>query len=168
MKPEIRVSKADYRSLSREDFARIVELEKNCGLDDPYDPALLRRLFIYADNFVCRLDGKIAGFITLSPDSLYLGGSVYIVNINVAREHRGRRLAKHLMLTACEYYIERLPDLPVSLDVMKTNPAMNLYHSVGFRVVNIPSRNGNTDVVMAAPLRLLEQNLRSLLARQEC
>jgi len=157
------IEKVSVDSISRADFRRLVDLEKNCGLPDPYPPELIYALLCDMDHFVCREEGTIAGFVTVNPRSTYLNGSIYIVNINVARECRGRGIAKRLLLSACRFYAPRFPNRLVSLDVTKTNPARRLYEQIGFRQIPIPSRNGETDIVMAAPISLLIERLERLI-----
>lgn len=159
------VEKLSFDSLTREDFRRIVEIEKNCGLSDPYPPELIMEILDVMDNFVCRADGEIVGFLMASPKTWYLGGSAYIVNINVAVPHRGKGIAKRLILAACRYYLPLYPDRYMSLDVTKTSRARALYAAIGFQETAIPSRNGEGDLVMAAPMKRLEENLIRLIRK---
>ena len=98
------------------------------------------------DTYACFDGDSVAGFITIQPDSWYLGGCIYIVNLNVAVNFRRQGLGQALIRFACGQFPA---DRPVALDVMKTNlPAQSLYRKLGFSVTNLPSRNGDTDVVM--------------------
>ena len=151
--------KFDFNALTRADFLKFVEIEQNCGLDDPYPPELIFEILEAMDNFVCRADGEIVGFIMTSPKTHYLHGSAYIVNINVAAPWRGQGIAKKLILMACRHYLKTRSEGYMSLDVAKTSRARALYRKIGFGETIIPSRNGPSDLVMAAPMKRLEQNL---------
>ena len=55
------------------------------------------------------------------------------------------------MLTACARYKDIHAGSYVTLDVEKTNTAaIHLYQKLGFMITDIPSGNGDTDMVMAA------------------
>ena len=138
--------------VTQADFDRLVELEARCGLPDPYPPPLIAGLLEAIDTFVCRADGELVGFIMVNEYGKYFRGSVYIVNLNVASAFRRRGIAARLIHEACLYYHSRRPGALMSLDVTIGNPAMQLYRKIGFRKTILPSRNGNTDIVMAAPL----------------
>lgn len=149
-------------ALTREQFAQIVEIEMNCGLE-PYSPDMLWMCLAELDTFACLDGGRVVGFLTMQSCGRYFGGCLYIVNLNVAQAYRGRGIAKKLMYTAYSYYIRDHGDKLVSLDVRKTSRAVGLYRKIGFQVADIPSRNGDTDVVMAMPLSKLGENLTKLL-----
>lgn len=153
--------------VTQEDFDRLVELEKNCGLPDPYPPSLIASLLEEVDTFVCRQAGGIIGFIMVTGHGKYFGGSVYIVNLNVSSAFRGRGIAKRLILEACSHFLTRTPDRLMSLDVTLSNPALKLYEKIGFRRTMLQSRNGKSDIVMAAPLKVIRQRLASLLSAPE-
>ena len=100
------------------------------------------------------LDGEtLAGFITLQPCSIYSGGGIYIVNLNVNPAYRRQGLGRSLMLTALSHYGCSHQGKHVILDVSKSNPpALSLYKKLGFQITDIPSGNGPSDYVMIAPL----------------
>ena len=148
---------------SKADFERIVQLEADCGLPDPYPPSLIAEILETLDTFVCRINGRIAGFIMINERGRYFGSSIYIVNLNVAAEHRSQNIAKRLILEAGRYYLPRRPGKLMSLDVSLTNPALNLYKKIGFRRTFLPSRNGKSDIVMAAPLNAVCLTIEKLL-----
>ena len=153
------IRKLDHRALTPAQFSQIVAIEENCGLE-PYTPEMLLDCIRNLDTYAC-LDGEtVAGFITVHPYSRKLGGGLYIVNLNVAQRYRRQGIGQKLMRTACAAYADVHAGCFVTLDVTKTNTAaMNLYKKLGFSVTDIPSGNGNTDVVMAVELdRLSEQN----------
>ena len=150
-------------SISRADFLRIAELEANCGLPDPYPPELIAELLTALTNFVCRIDGRIVGFIMINGHGRYFGDSVYIVNINVDSAFRGQGVAKRLILEACRYYLPGRADRLMTLDVTLGNPARRLYESIGFRRTMLPSRNGKTDIVMAAPLSAIAAAIEAII-----
>ena len=152
-------------SLSRADFLKIVELEANCGLPDPYPPELIAELLTALPCFVCRIGGKIVGFIMINGHGRYFGDSVYIVNINVDSAFRGHGIAKRLILEVCRHYLPGGPDRLMSLDVTLGNPARKLYEKIGFRRTVLPSRNGKTDIVMAAPLKKIAASIEDILSK---
>lgn len=145
--------------LSQTQFRQIAEIEENCGLE-PYPPGILVDCIENLDTFACFEDNRVVGFLTVQSRSRYLDGSLYIVNLNVDSAFRGQVIAKGLMYALWEYHIRDHGDKLVSLDVAKTNQAMELYKKVGFQIMDMPSRNGDTDVVMAVSLAKLGENLR--------
>ena len=151
-------------SISRADFLEIVDLEANCGLPDPYPPELIAELLTALTCFVCRSGGRVVGFIMINGHGRYFTDSVYIVNINVDSAFRGRGVAKRLILEACRYYLTGTADRLMSLDVTLGNPALRLYEKIGFRRTMLPSRNGKTDIVMAAPLRSVAASIEDILS----
>ena len=146
------ILKLNMQHLPKDQFEQIVAIEENCGLE-PYSREMLRQCIEYLDTYAC-LDGDtIAGFITLQSTSSRLGGGLYIVNLNVAKPYRRRGLAQQLITTACGFYRESHKGSFVILDVAKDNTsAWHLYKKLGFDVTDIPSRNGDTDVVMVGKL----------------
>lgn len=149
--------------VSQADFNRIVQLEEECGLPDPYPPALIEKILSSLTTFVCRIDGEIAGFIMVSGNGRYFGRSVYIVNLNVAAAFRRQGIATRLILMACRHYLDLAPNRLMSLDVTLGNPALRLYEKTGFRRTFLPSRNGQSDIVMAAPLKTVCRTIESIL-----
>lgn len=146
------IRKLSMENLTREQFEQIMDIEQHCGFV-PYSPQVLMDCIVNEDTYAC-LDGEtVAGFITIEPHSQKLGGELYIVNLNVARAYYRRGIGQRLLLTACCAYVNSRPGSSVFLDVAKDNvPAMNLYRKLGFTVTDIPSRNGEDDVVMVAAL----------------
>ncbi len=146
------ICKLDIRTLTRSQFDQIVSIEENCGLE-PYSREMLLDCIENLDTYAC-LDGHtIAGFTTILPHSSRMGGGLYIVNLNVAKAYRRQGLAQKLIISACGAYRESHKGSFVILDVAKTNTAAwNLYRKLGFELTDIPSRNGDTDVVMMAKL----------------
>lgn len=161
MKRKYQFKKLDAQTLTPAQFAQIVEIEANCGLD-PYPAELLMKCIAEMDTFAC-LDGEqIVGFLTMHSSS-YFGGSLYIVNINVAKAYRRQGIAKGLLYAGYAYYLPTHAGKLVSLDVMKDSKAVGLYQKAGFQITDVPSRNGDTDVVMAVPLTALGPNLQKAL-----
>ena len=148
----MKICRLDMEKLTPELFEQIVSIEVNCGLE-PYSRETLLECIENLDTYIC-LDGDtVAGFITLMPSPRRLGGGVYIVNLNVARPYRRQGLGRKLIIDACSIYAESHKGRFVILDVAKTNTAAwNLYKKLGFSLTSIPSRNGDTDVVMVAKL----------------
>lgn len=151
------IYKLDIATLTQTQFNQIVTIEKNCG-QDPYTSEMLLECIESLDTYAC-IDGEsIAGFITVHPSTRYLGGGLYIVNLNVAKDHRRKGIAQALILSACASYAVSHAGQLVTLDVSKDNSAaMNLYKKLGFQVTTLPSGNGDTDIVMAVALNQLCQ-----------
>lgn len=146
-------------TISPAQFDQIVEIESHCGME-PYTPDMLADCIQTLDTFACFDGDTIVGFLTANPHSRYFGGSLYIVNLNVAPAYRGRGIATRLIYQLTEEYRH----IFVTLDVMKTNPAMKLYQRLGFHFSDLPSRNGDTDVVMYALLSQLKKTIPPLLS----
>lgn len=162
----MKIAKLSIEDLTQKQFAQIVEIEANSGLE-PYTPEMLLDCIENLDTFACYEGDRVVGFITMQSRGRYFGGSLYVVNLNVAKAYRGQGIAQKLMYAVYEYYIHDYPDKLVSLDVTKNNKAMELYKKVGFQVVDMPSRNGDTDVVMAMLLPMLGATIRQLFAKKE-
>lgn len=157
---EFRRLKAE--NLTRAQFDQMIQMELDSGLE-PYPPEMLTECLARMDTFGCFDGARLVGFITVSVTRLYFGGSIYIVNLNVARAYRRQGIAKRLMYTVYESCGRRFADRMVSLDVQKTNPAVELYRAVGFRIADIASRNGDTDIVMAMPMEDFGRRLAEIL-----
>ena len=161
---EFPIVKLEPETLTQSQFDQMFLLEQDCGLD-PYPPEVLLTCITDLETFACFDGGKLLGFITTHYSSRYLGGSVYIVNLNVRRSARRRGIATALLQHICRYYSPRHSKRQITLDVGKANrKALCLYEKLGFRSLNIPSRNGTTDVVMAVPLEALIANSKSAKA----
>lgn len=150
--------KVGMDSLTMQQFGQIVEIEESSGLE-PYSREVLADCIEHLDTFACFVGDVVVGYITAQSHSRYFGGSLYIVNLNVSEGFRGQGIAKRLLYTVCEHYIRDRGDKVVSLDVAKTNTAMELYRKIGFEIADIPSRNGDSDVVMVMPLKALAERL---------
>ena len=149
--------KLDIVTISCEQFRQLVTMEINCGLE-PYSPQMLRECITDMDTFALVDEGRIAGFITLHPSTRYLGGGLYIVNLNVAQDYRRHGVATNLILSACSCFAETHAKQQVMLDVSKDNSAArNLYQKLSFTVIDEPSGNGDTDEVMAVSMEELLQ-----------
>ena len=137
-------------------FAQIVAIEEKCGLFT-YPPEVLWECIRIGDTYACMNGETVAGFITIDKDATdYFDRSLHIVNINVAVAYRRHGLASKLLRTCCGYYTQSHADLMVTLDVEKTNAAARrLYEKLGFAATDIPSENGEDDLVMTIPLKQL-------------
>lgn len=139
-------------TLTQSQFDQIVAIEQNCGLE-PYTPDMLLDCIETLDTYACMDGDTIAGFITILPASRRMGGGLYIVNLNVAQNYRRQGVAQRLIVTACAHYAQSHRGPFVTLDVAKNNTAaLSLYKKLGFAVTDIPSQNGDTDVMMVALL----------------
>ncbi len=137
-------------------FAQIIAIEENCGLFT-YPPEVLWECIRIGDTYACMDDETVAGFITLDKDATdYFDRSLHIVNINVAAAYRRQGLASRMLRTCCGIYATSHAGLMVTLDVEKTNTAArHLYEKLGFTVSDLPSENGENDLVMTIPLEQL-------------
>lgn len=144
-------------SISKAQFDQIVRMEAE-NYDEPYSPQMLTSCLDELDTFACLEEDRILGFITLQSRSTYLGGSIYLVNLNVAKSRRRMGIGRELVRFAYCAVASGSAEAMASLDVDKRNAAaQRLYQQLGFEPVEIPSRNGDTDLVMAAPVsRILE------------
>lgn len=151
----MKITRLKWKQLTHSQFEQIAAIEENCGLE-PYSREMLRECIEHLDTYAC-LDGDtVAGFITIQASSRRLGGGLYIVNLNVSKPYRRQGLAQKLITTACGFYRESHRGSFVILDVAKDNTAARrLYEKLGFRLTDIPSGNGDTDVVMMARLERL-------------
>ena len=148
----VHIEKLSADTLRPDHFQQMVQMEKTCGLD-PYSPEMLMECITEMDTYACFMGDDLAGFITVHPSTRYLGGGVYIVNLNVAAAYRRQGIGKTLILTACSRYTSSHKGQLVTLDVARDNAAaMALYRNLGFSVTDLPSGNGDTDVVMTIPL----------------
>ena len=148
-------AKLEIASLTEAQLCRMEQLENTCGLE-PFSREMLLGSVAQMDTYAMLDGGMIAGFITLYPSTRYLGGGLYMVNLNVAPEYRRQGIATGLILAACSAYACTHLHARVTLDVRMDNaPAMALYRKLGFVVTDEPSGNGDTDVVMAVSLKNL-------------
>ena len=137
-------------------FAQIVAIEENCGLFT-YPPEVLWECIAIGDTYALMDDETVAGFITIDPDATdYFDQSLHIVNINVEAAYRRQGMASMLLRACCGSYAQSHAGLMVTLDVDKSNtPARKLYEKLGFTVSDMPSENGEDDLVMTIPLEQL-------------
>lgn len=166
IKDETIFKKIDGHSITSESLSQMAEIERGNEIE-PYSEEMLLRCIKDMDNFVCCDHDRIVGFVTIHSCSRYFRDSLYIVNIQVLRPYWGRGIAKRLMYQAYQYYRQDYADKLVFLDVTKTNKAMMLYEKIGFQVMDLPSKNGSTDVVMAMPLSLLGESIEKFIGVDE-
>lgn len=146
------IIKLTPQSVTQAQFARLVQLELDCGLP-PYTPEMLRACIAQMDTYCAICDETTVGFITVHPSSQKLGGGLYIVNLNVAASHRRQGIGTCLLRAGCAQYSVTHGGCQVWLDVEKKNdPARSLYKKLGFRETALPSGNGDTDIVMTCAL----------------
>ncbi len=139
------IRKITMDSITENQFRQIISLEKMCQ-PQPYTPEMLQECICELDTFACLSGNEILGFVTVNTDSQYLGGSLYVVNINVHPDHRREGIGRKLLETAFRAFPECHH---LSLDVEKENTgAIALYTKLGFQISDEPSRNGDTDWVM--------------------
>ena len=146
----------EYRRITPADLTedvldRMEELELRCGLE-PYTRQMLLECVNAMDTMGVFLGNLLIGFSTVGWTKWYCGGSLYLVNVNVAPEFRGRGVGRKLICAHLHQYLPRFSGVMVSLDVAKSNQARALYERLGFAVMDTPSRNGPEDLVMAAQL----------------
>lgn len=95
----------------------------------------------------CLKGDAILGFAVVNPKSKkYLGGSLYVVDINVRKEARRQGIGEKLLQTAFNDFPECHR---FSLDVEKENvDAIAFYRKVGFIESNIQTENIGDCMVM--------------------
>ena len=146
------IRKLNTYQLTKDQFNQMLSIEQNCGLE-PYTPEMLLDCIENLDTYACMDGNAVAGFITIHPASRKLSDGLYIANLNVAKAYRRQGIAQRLMVAACSCYADSHKGQFVTLDVSKDNTAARkLYEKLGFSITDIPSRNGDTDVVMVAEL----------------
>lgn len=145
---------------------RMTDLERRCGLE-PYTREMLRDCVENLDTWGAFDGSLLAGFATISWTRAYCDGSLYIANLNVAPEYRGKGIAKLLLYAVTQELVCWFPGRMVSLDVMRSNRAKNLYEKIGFTIQDTPSRNGPEDVVMAVLLDDLVANLKGYVEKKK-
>lgn len=145
--------KLDISALTKKQLKRMEEMEKSCGLE-PFSRRMLLECVAEMDTYAMLDSEQITGFITIHPSTRYLNTGLYMVNLNVAPEYRRQGIATRLILAACSVYAQTHGECQVTLDVRKDNTAaLALYSKLGFSITDVPSANGDTDVVMAAHMR---------------
>lgn len=140
------IQKITMDFISESQFQQIVSMEETCGLE-PYTPEMLQDCIDNLQTFACLPGEAVLGYITVNAASKkYLGGSLYVVNINVRKQNRRQGIGAQLLDTA----IGAFPEChQISLDVERENvAAVALYRKMGFHETDIPSQNGDTDMVM--------------------
>ena len=143
--------KLDRQTTAPEYMEQMVRLEQVCGLE-PFSKEMLTECIEEMDTYAFIDNGIIHGFISIHSSAKYLGGGLYIVNLNVAPENRRQGIGEKLMRTALVQY-GSLSDALITLDVTKTNTAaLKLYQKLGFRITDLPSANGDSDYVMICHL----------------
>ena len=159
---ERRFEKLDPAKLTEAQFGQMIEIERHTNGIEPYTLDMLRDCVEHLANFVCLEGDAVRGFLTMNVSSRYYPKSLYVVNIGVHPDCRRQGIAQELLHQASQFYLAEFGDKQISLDVMKTNRAMALYQKLGFQLTDIPSKNGDTDVVMAMPLAQLHRNLEQM------
>ena len=152
----MRIEKLSFDTITNEKFDDIVELENNCGLE-PFSPEMLMLDLRFQENWACIENEHIVAFITVSVEEGYYMGDLFVFNLNVGNAYRRKGLATKLIEKAllehpeCEY---------MTLDCRLDNEkAMNLYRKLGFEKDEMPSLNGESDIVMRADRKRILSSL---------
>lgn len=133
-------------SITEAQFGQIVAIAEDVE-QYPFTEEMLQDCIenLYA---VACLDGDtVLGYAVINPNSQkYLGGSLYVVDINVRQENRRQGIGEKLLQTAFNAFPECHK---LSLDVEKENEgAIALYRKLGFRESNIQTENIGACMVM--------------------
>ena len=147
----------DGETMKADWFSDMIRLEAECGLE-PYTPQMLSECIMLM-NTIAAIDEKeeLVGFVTLSISNVYTESGLYIVNLNVDKNHRRQGIGESLLRLGMKWYEQNGGTGLVTLDVTKTNlPAVRLYEKMGFVRTDIPSYNGPDDMVMKADPALLK------------
>lgn len=115
--------------MAKEDISAVAEIEKTC-FSSPWSEKSLSDELVNetARFFVLKFDGKIVGYIGANN----VANEVYITNIAVLPEYRGRGFGEKLLSHLCFVSTEEGADF-VTLEVRKYNKtAISLYEKCGF------------------------------------
>lgn len=120
------------KKMSEEHIPSLVELEKICFSVPWTENGFAEELENdFARFFVAESNGEIAGYI----GSHNILGEVYITNVAVFPDYRGKGIAKKLIKKIVDLSYEEKADF-VTLEVRKSNvSAINLYKNTGFETV---------------------------------
>lgn len=133
-------------SITEAQFGQIVAIAEDVE-QDPFTEDMLQDCIKNLYTVAC-LDGDtVLGYVVINPNSKkYLGGSLYIVDINVRQENRRQGIGEKLLQTAFNAFPECHK---LSLDVENENEgAIALYRKLGFRESNIQTENIGDCMVM--------------------
>ncbi len=140
------IRKITMDSITQSQFKQIVSIAAAVD-QDPFTPEMLRDCIDNLYTVAC-LDGDtVVGYTVVNPNSKkYLGGSLYVVDINVRQENRRQGIGEKLLETAFRAFPECHK---LSLDVEKGNTgAIALYRKIGFQETNFQTENIGECMVM--------------------
>lgn len=140
------IRKITMDSITESQFQQIVAIAMEVD-QDPFTEEMLQDCIDNLYTVAC-LDGDtVLGYVVINPNSKkYLGGSLYVVDINVRKEVRRQGIGENLLLTAFNAFPECHK---LSLDVEKGNMgAIALYRKMGFSERDIQTENIGDCMVM--------------------
>jgi ribosomal protein S18 acetylase RimI-like enzyme len=108
-------------------------------LDNMEDVQSLRELMLNSFTYVCEVDNKIIGVISLvhrgNPTEIFMKDWAYIRKLSVDPEYRGRGIAKKLVLECISEAISRRESRIALHTGEFMESARALYENIGFKVV---------------------------------
>lgn len=140
------IQKITMDSITEAQFKQMISIAQVVD-PDPFIPEMLQDCIDNLYTVAC-LDGDtVIGFAVVNPNSKkYLGGSLYVVDINVRQENRRQGIGEKLLETAFGAFPECHK---LSLDVEKGNVGtIALYRKMEFHDTDIPTQNVGTYTVM--------------------
>jgi ribosomal protein S18 acetylase RimI-like enzyme len=128
-----------FRPVTDDDYEYLYALNKRTMRDyaeqtyGPWNEAIARQIFAERwspeSTRIMVIDGQDGGMLEVIPGDT----SVWLANIRVAPEHQGQGIGTRLISEVLADAHGR--GLPVTLRVLKVNPARRLYERLGFVVI---------------------------------
>ena len=141
-------------NISSETFEQICHVENNSS-GEPYSREELKQIVYHNgnDNFLCLQNNVVIGFITANPNSIRLGGSIYIINMSVHKDNQRQGVGSKLIDNLINYYYQLNINKPLTLNVDKTNlKAFSLYKKLTFETIE--DLSDKDSFMMTRPLAL--------------
>ncbi len=157
---DFRIEKVNYNSLSEENFKQICEIEQSAAsyLDlifDKNDMAYFLGNGRYTSYTVFD-ENTVVGFIIYNR-GYYLNDDIYITDLGIAENYRGRNIATNLIGLTLQQLVEKDKSIKfLTLDVENVNEkAIKLYEKIGMEKSTIKSKNGQNNYCMVGEVSVI-------------
>ena len=161
---DFKIKKANYNSLSEENFKQICEIEQSAGgyLDlifDKNDMKYFLRSESYT-SYIVLYENSVIGFIIYN-QGYYLNDDIYIIDVGVAESYRKRNIATNLIGITLQQLVKKDKSIKfLTLDVETTNEkAIKLYEKIGMKKSAIKSKNGKNNYCMIGEISEILKNI---------